>query len=217
MANKPIGILGSGIVGQTLATGFVKHGYPVMIGSRSPEKLEEWKESTNLKVETGSFGETAAYGDILILAVKGNVADKALSFIKEADVYHKTIIDATNPISDAAPENGVLKFFTDQNTSLMEKLQTIFVHANFVKGFSCIGAPFMVNPDFGQQKPTMFICGNSPEAKKEVTKILDVFGFEAEDMGTAEAARAIEPLCILWCIPGLTKNSWNHAFKLLKL
>jgi predicted dinucleotide-binding enzyme len=74
----------------------------------------------------------------------------------------------------------------------------------------------MVNPDFGGIKPTMFICGNEANAKKEVSKILDKFGFEVEDMGGVEAARAIEPLCILWCIPGFLRNQWMHAFKLLK-
>jgi predicted dinucleotide-binding enzyme len=74
----------------------------------------------------------------------------------------------------------------------------------------------MVNPDFGSVKPTMFICGNNKNAKDKVSEILDLFGFEVEDMGNAEAARAIEPLCILWCIPGFLRNEWTHAFKLLK-
>jgi len=63
----------------------------------------------------------------------------------------------------------------------------------------------------------MFICGNSEAAKTEVKRIVELFGWEVEDMGMAEAARAIEPLCMLWCIPGLTKNDWAHAFKLLKI
>jgi len=74
----------------------------------------------------------------------------------------------------------------------------------------------MVDPDFGDLKPTMFICGNDEAAKARVTAILDEFGWETEDIGAAEAARAIEPLCILWCIPGFARNEWSHAFKLLK-
>jgi len=74
----------------------------------------------------------------------------------------------------------------------------------------------MVNPDFGGLKPSMFICGNDANAKQAVSKILEQFGFEVEDMGSVEAARAIEPLCILWCIPGFLRNQWTHAFKLLK-
>ena len=62
----------------------------------------------------------------------------------------------------------------------------------------------------------MFICGNDDAAKKIVTDVLTSFGWETEDMGKVEAARAIEPLCILWCIPGFIRNQWTHAFKLLK-
>ena len=99
---------------------------------------------------------------------------------------------------------------------LLTFLESEFPKANFVKAFNSIGSAFMVNPDFKGQKPTMFICGNDEEAKKEVSQILDLFGFEVEDMGKVEAARAIEPLCMLWCIPGFLKNEWTHAFKLLK-
>ena len=73
-----------------------------------------------------------------------------------------------------------------------------------------------MNPDFGGMRPTMFICGNDAAAKATVTRILDQFGWETEDMGGVEAARAIEPLCMLWCIPGFIRNQWTHAFKLLK-
>ncbi len=73
----------------------------------------------------------------------------------------------------------------------------------------------MVNPQFKDGPPTMFICGNDAAAKQIVSEILDQFGWETADMGMAEAARAIEPLCILWCIPGFLRNDWSHAFKLL--
>jgi predicted dinucleotide-binding enzyme len=66
----------------------------------------------------------------------------------------------------------------------------------------------MVNPDFGGTKPTMFIAGKQYDAKSQVKGILNTFGWEVEDMGFAEAARAIEPLCILWCIPGFLENRW---------
>jgi hypothetical protein len=98
----------------------------------------------------------------------------------------------------------------------MEELQETAPDANFVKGFNSVGNAFMVNPSF-KSKPTMFICGNNKEAKKEVSAIIDQFGWEAADFGMAESARAIEPLCMLWCIPGLSNNEWTHAFKLLKL
>ena len=133
-----------------------------------------------------------------------------------ANLNGKTVIDTTNPIADAPPVNGVLQYFISQNESLMERLQALAPEAHFVKSFSCIGNAFMVNPDFNGVKPTMFICGNHDGAKSEVKVILDQFGFDVADMGTVEGARAIEPLCMLWCIPGFLRNSWTHAFKLLK-
>jgi predicted dinucleotide-binding enzyme len=86
-----------------------------------------------------------------------------------------------------------------------------------VKAFNSVGNAFMVNPQFQGGRPTMFICGNNDAAKQTVVNILDQFGWEVADMGKAEAARAIEPLCMLWCIPGLLHNEWAHAFKLLRL
>ena len=211
-----IGILGSGVVGQTLARGLVKHGYEVMTGTRDVNKLKEWKTRVGNKVSVGDFKETAKFGEIIVLAVKGTVAKEVLQMVGIENLDGKTIIDATNPIADVPPENGVLKFFTTLDKSLMEELQSMFTKANFVKAFNSIGSAFMVNPDFNGEKPTMFICGNDEKAKKEVSELLSKFGFEVEDMGKVEAARAIEPLCMLWCIPGFLKNEWTHAFKLLK-
>ena len=211
-----IGIIGSGIVGQTLANGFVKHGYDVMIGTNTASKREVLKAKTNGKASVGSFEDAAKFGEIVILATKGTAAEAALKTAGVANLRGKTVIDTTNPIADAPPVNGVLQYFTSQNESLMERLQALAGEAHFVKAFSCIGNAFMVDPDFGGVKPTMFICGNDDGAKGEVKTILDQFGFDVADMGAVEGARAIEPLCILWCIPGFLSNSWTHAFRLLR-
>jgi predicted dinucleotide-binding enzyme len=210
-----IGILGSGDVGKTLAKGFLKYDYQVMIGSDHVEKLEEFKKE-NSKVETGTFDQSAQWADLVVLCVKGTVAEKIVEKTK-TNLFGKIVVDTTNPIADAPPENGVLKFFTSLEESLMERLQKIVPDAQFVKALNSIGSGLMINPDFGDGiKPTMFICGNNEDAKKKVSEILQKFGFEVEDVGKVESARAIEPLCILWCIPGFLKNEWAHAFKLLK-
>jgi predicted dinucleotide-binding enzyme len=210
-----VGILGSGDVGKTLAKGFLKHGYQVAIGTDHAEKLAEFKRE-NPQIETVTFEQAAQSGDIVVLCVKGTIAEKIIEKIKR-HLSGKTVIDTTNPIADAPPENGVLKFFTSLEESLMERLQKIAPDAQFVKAFNSIGSGLMINPDFRDNtKPTMFICGNNDDAKKKVHEILEKFGFETEDMGKAESARAIEPLCMLWCIPGFLRNEWAHAFKLLK-
>ncbi len=211
-----IGILGSGIVGETLANGFLKHGYDVMRGSREVGKLTNWKSTAGSKAQIGTFSETAKYGELLVLAIKGVAAESAIQLAGIENLAGKTVIDATNPIAELPPINGVLQFFTEKNQSLMEKLQKLSPSSNFVKAFSSVGSALMVNPDLKDGKPTMFICGNNLDSKKKVTEILGQFGWETEDMGQAEAARAIEPLCMLWCIPGFLRNDWFHAFKLLK-
>jgi len=210
-----IGILGSGAVSKSLAAGFVKHGHAVMLGTRQPAKLAEWA-AHNLKTDVGTFAEAAAFGDLLVLAVKGSAAAEALRAAGPANLAGKPIIDTTNPIADTPPVNGVLRFFTSLDESLMERLQREFVDARFVKAFNSVGSSVMVNPQFEDGKPTMIICGNDEAAKKSVGGILDQFGWETADMGKAEAARAIEPLCMLWCIPGFLRQDWRHAFKLLR-
>lgn len=215
MIKTKIGVIGSGDVGQTLAKGFVRHEYDVVLGSNDAEKRAALTGKLS-KARVGTFAEAAAFGEILVLAVKGKAAEAALKSAGIENLKGKLILDATNPIADAPPENGVLKFFTTLDSSLMERLQKIAPEAHFVKCFSSIGSAWMVNPNFGRVRPTMFICGNDAAAKKKAKFILDQFGFDGEDMGCAEAARAIEPLCMLWCIPGFLRNQWSHAFMLLK-
>jgi len=213
---EKVAVLGSGIVGQVLADGFLAHGFEVMRGSRDPGKLADWKQKAGARAQAGVFQEAARFGELIVLAVKGIAAEAVIELCGAGDLAGKTVIDATNPIADKPPVNGVLSFFTGPNESLMERLQKKAPAACFVKAFSCVGNAFMVNPDFAGVRPTMFICGNDAKAKSQVAGILHSFGWEVEDLGAVEAARAIEPLCILWCIPGLRENRWFHAFKLLR-
>ena len=209
-----VGILGSGDVGKALAGGFLKHGHDVMMGTRSGDKLADWAKQ-NPRGKVGSFADAARSADLVILAVKGTVAPSALREAGAANLAGKPVIDACNPIADAPPVNGVLKFFTNLDESLMERLQREFPSARFVKAFNSVGNALMINPQLKGGPPTMFICGNDEAAKKTVRGICDQFGWETADMGKAEAARAIEPLCMLWLIPGFLRNQWRHAFKLL--
>ncbi|MBI4484569.1 MAG: NAD(P)-binding domain-containing protein [Acidobacteria bacterium] len=209
-----IGVIGSGDVGRTLAEGLKKHGYEVRIATRTPGKLADFVKSSG--IPAGSFPEVAAWAEGIVLAVKGSAAEAAICEAGPANVAGKLVIDPTNPISDEPPEDGVLRFFTSPNASLMERLQAAFPDARFVKAFNSVGSPLMVNPSLRGGKPTMFYCGNDAAAKSTVARIIGQFGWEGADMGTAKAARAIEPLCQLWCIPGFRQNSWAHAFAMLR-
>jgi predicted dinucleotide-binding enzyme len=209
-----IGVLGSGYVAKALANGFLKYRHDVMLGTRTSSKLADWAKQ-NPRGRVGGFAEAAKFAELVVLAVKGTVAVDALRAAGAAHLAGKPVMDATNPIADVPPVNGVLKFFTNLDESLMERLQRDFADARFVKAFNSVGHPLMVDPQFKGGKPTMFICGNDEGAKRIVRGILDQFGWETADMGKAEAARAIEPLCMLWLFPGFLPNEWSHAFKLL--
>jgi len=211
---KKIGVLGSGLVAQVLAKGFLDNGHEVTLGTSNAAKLSDWK-TKNPRAHVASFQEASAFGDILVLAVKGKAAEALIKSLA-ATLAGKIVMDATNPIEEKPPVNGVLQFFTSLNESLMERLQALAPQAHFVKAYNSVGNAYMVNPSFPGGQPTMFICGNDEDAKKEVSQILHSFGWEAADFGKVESARAIEPLCMLWCIPGMLRHEWNHAFKLLK-
>jgi predicted dinucleotide-binding enzyme len=210
-----VAVLGSGDVGKVLAGGFQKQGHDVVLGTREPAKVADWL-AQHPKARTANFAEAAKLGEVVLLAVKGTAAAEALRAAGPPNLSGKVVIDATNPIADAPPVNGVVKFFTNLDESLMERLQREFANARFVKAFNSVGNRFFVNPQVRGGKPTMFICGNDEAAKQTVRGILDHFGWETADMGKVEAARAIEPLCMLWLIPGFLRNEWSHAFKLLR-
>ena len=213
---QKIAILGTGQVGDTLAKGFLSFGHAVMRGSRDPSKLEKWKQEAQGEASVGTLADAAAWGEVIVLAVKGSAAEAALDQAGPLNLAGKTILDATNPISEEPPDRGVLRYFTGANESLMERLQRKVPQAKFVKAFNSVGAAFMVSPQFNP-KPTMFICGDDAGAKHEATEILTHFGWEAVDMGGVEVARPIEALCQLWCAPGFLKQDWAHAFKYLRL
>jgi predicted dinucleotide-binding enzyme len=211
-----IGIIGSGVVGQALAKAFAAEKHSTILGTRHPDKneLKDFiKSNPTIKVDT--FEVAASYGEVLVLCVSGDAAEAVIDLAGTKNFSGKVIIDTTNPIAKQPPVNGVLKFFTSLDQSLAEVIQKKIPDALVVKAFNSVGNGLMYKPSF-DTKPTMFICGNDDGAKKTVTEILTAFGWETEDMGKIEAARAIEPLCILWCIPGFLQNSWTHAFKLLK-
>lgn len=213
---KKIAVLGSGQVGKVLAEGCLTHGYDVMRASREPSKLADWRASTGGRALVGTPAEAAAWADGIILAVKGDVAEAALEQAGRDNLAGKVVIDTTNPLAPGGPEAGVVPYFTTHAESLMERLQKKAPAARLVKAFSSIGNAVMVNPKLAGGPPTMFICGDDAAAKADVTKLLEAFGWETADMGGVRSARAIEPLCMLWCIPGFLENSWGHAFKLLR-
>ncbi|HSF54277.1 MAG TPA: NAD(P)-binding domain-containing protein [Algoriphagus sp.] len=189
---KKIGVLGSGVVGRTLADGFVKNGYEVMLGTGNPNKLSDWQSGANGKV--GSFEKAANFGDLIVFAVKGTAALKIAELVK-VGISEKTVLDVTNPVSDEKSKDGTRTFFTGKDESLMEKLQELVPEAHFVKAFNYFDSKAMVNSAKSKAQ-IMNICGNEDSAKVEAKEVLSQFGFKTKDMGKADAAREIELMAI---------------------
>ena len=204
-----IAVLGTGEVGRTLARGLRALGHSVRIGSRSGKAVDGWDG------EVATFAGALEGAEFAVLCVKGTAAEELVATLAP-QLAGVTVLDTTNPIADSAPVEGVLQYFTGPNESLMERLQKAAPEARFVKAFNSVGAALMVNPLLSGGTPTMFIAGDDGDARRAVADLVAALGWEVEDLGAAASARAIEPLCMLWCIPGLRDNRWAHAFKLLR-
>jgi len=210
-----VGVIGSGVVGTTLAAAFLKEGNEVMVGTRDVTKPDVVAFlANNPGMKAGTFPEAAAFADIVVLAVAGPVAVDVVNLAGAANLKGKAILDTTNPIS-GGPADGLLPFFTTGGKSLLELIQEAVPESYVVKCFNSTGSSTMYKPNFDGVTPTMFICGNNDDAKAKTTEILNKFGWEAEDVGPAAAARAIEGLAIIWCAKGFRYGDWYHAFKVL--
>jgi predicted dinucleotide-binding enzyme len=211
-----IGVLGSGDVGRTLAAGFLKYGHQVILGTRDSnnKKLDEWISQTP-GAKAATFEEAARFGEMIVLAVLARAVENVIDLAGPNNFAGKTVIDTNNPIAAGPPVNGVFQYTTGPNESLGEWIQAKLPAAHVVKAFNSVGSALMVNPTFSQGRPTMFLCGNDEDAKAAVCEIIRQFGWEPYDCGSIVSARALEPLCMLWCLPGLLRNDWRHAFKML--
>lgn len=214
-AKEKVGILGSGVVGKQLASGFAKHGYDVMIGSRDPAKLEAWKKQVKGKLATGTFADTAAFGSIVVLATVGTGTDSAIDLAGVGNFAGKLVLDATNPLdfSHGMPP-GLWVGTTD---SLGERVQRKLPSAKVVKCFNTVGNTRMIDPKFSEGTPPMLICGNDAAAKRETAEILRELGWPgAFDVGDMSGARWLEALVPLWVRAAQALNTYEHAFKVVR-
>ena len=143
-----IGIIGSGVVGRVLASAFLKEGHTVTLGTRNTAKAEvaKWK-AENPSGNIGTFAAATA-ADIIVLVTVGKITEAAVKLAGIENFTGKTVIDATNPNASEPPVNGLIKFFTDVNESLMERIQKIIPSAHLVKAFNSVGNGLMYKPQF---------------------------------------------------------------------
>ena len=211
-----VGVLGSGDVGQVLGAGFAAIGHQVKIGTRSPaqDKIRNWVAQVGANASAGSFAETAALGDLLVLATLWSATEEAVRLAGPENAAGKVAIDATNPLdfSGGLPP----KLAVGHTDSGGERVQRWLPKARVVKAFNTVGNPHMFHPQFPGGPPDMFICGDDLEAKETVTELLHAFGWSVVDIGGIEGSRYLDPLAMVWILHHFLMKSGNHTFKLLR-
>ncbi len=214
-AERRIGIVGSGDVAKALGRGLVAHGYHVMLGSRTPAKLEAWRNEVGAGASTGTPTEAAGYGAVVILATHGAATEAVVESVGAPAFAGKLVLDATNPLdlSHGMPP-GLLVGVTD---SLGERVQRKLPQAHVVKCFNTVGSGRMVDPKFTSGPVRMWICGNDPAAKREAEALVRELGWAGVlDIGGIDGARWLEALVPLWVRAGLVLNAWDHALQAVR-
>jgi predicted dinucleotide-binding enzyme len=211
-----IGVLGTGEVGRTLGSGFVKLGHSVTIGSRSPDSpaLVEWNAKNGGAAHSGTFAEAATYGELVILATLWTGTENALRLAQPSNLAGKIVIDTTNPLdfSHGFPPSLLI----GHSDSAGEQVQRWLPGSHVVKAFNLVGNAHMVHPEFSGGPPDMFIAGNDTKAKETVAALLKDFGWSVIVLGGIENSRILEPAALLWIVTAAKLGSWDLAFKLLR-
>jgi predicted dinucleotide-binding enzyme len=206
-----IGILGSGVVAQSLARGFLERGDSVMLGTRDTAKLADWRSAAQGDARVGSFAEATAFGELNVLATLGTATVAIIQDVGSWPFADKVVIDATNPLGyEGGPHLTI-----GLNDSLGERVQRALPKALVVKAFNTVGNANFVRPKLTGGPPTMFIGGNDDNAKREVERILRDFGWDSADLGDITTSRYLEPMGMAWVAYAFKNDVWTHAFKLL--
>lgn len=195
-----IGVLGTGMVGETLATKFAALGHDVLMGARDPKnpKAAAWAKGAGAKASQGTFADAASFGDIVFNCTNGAGSLEALGAAGADNLRGKILVDVANPLdfSRGMPPS----LFTGSNDSLAERIQKAFPDARVVKALNTVNANVMVNPSGVSGVSDVFVCGNDGAAKAEVTRILkEWLGWPVVvDLGDITAARGTEAYLLLW-------------------
>lgn len=148
----------------------------------------------------------------MVLAVRGDAAVDLVESLSE-QLDGKVLVDATNPLDHSS---GTPRLFVGHDDSLGERVQRAAPGAKVVKAYNSVGNAVMVDPQFSDGRPTMFIGGDDADAKDTVTQLIVDTGWDVADLGGIDASRYLEPLCMAWVAYGIRNGSWNHAFRLLR-
>lgn len=206
-----IGIIGSGVVGQALGTGFASRGHAVRLSSRTPERadLQDWTAQTDGDMGVVSFAEAAAFGEVLVLATAWEGTEDAIRLAEPRHFAGKPVLDATNPLDFS---DGTPRLATREASGAL--VQRWLPGAYVVKAFNTVGANLMVDPDLPGGPPTMFLAGDDADAKATAADIARSFGWEPLDIGPLDRSGLLDAMAVVWILNAM-QHGRDHAFKML--
>jgi predicted dinucleotide-binding enzyme len=218
-----IGVLGTGVVGETIATALTEKGHNVRMGSRSTnnEKAAAWVKKSNDHATQGDFNDAAAFGDIVFLCLNGAHALDAVRSIDADSINGKIVVDVTNPLDFSKGMPPRLLEGLSHSTSLGEEIQKHLPGAKVVKTFNTMNCNVMVNPKLvNDGDHTLFVCGNDADAKNKVKHFLvDAFGWKPDnllDLGGIEMSRGTEAYVPFWVMMMQATGSPMFNIKVVK-
>lgn len=196
-----IAVLGTGAVGQAIATKLIQLGHEVKMGSRTStnEKAVTWMKSAGALASHGTFADAASFGEIIFNCTKGDVALEVLKSAGEKNLEGKILVDISNPLDFSKGFPPTL--FVCNDNSLGEMIQKFFPKTKVVKTLNTMNCKLMVNPSLVAGDHSAFLSGNDADAKAEVKKLLASFGWNEKnmiDVGDITTARGTEQLLPLW-------------------
>jgi len=206
-----IGVLGTGMVGQTIGEKLVTRGHAVKLGSRTSgnEKARAWLEKVGARGSAGTFAETAAFGDIVFNCTSGAGSLDALAAAGAERLAGKILIDVAVPLDFSQGMPPTL--FSGNTDSLGEAAQRLLPETKVVKALNTINCQVMVDPmRVGGGEHDLFMAGNDAAAKATVAEYLRAwFGWKSIiDLGDISASRGTESYLPLWLrLMGATKTA----------
>lgn len=210
-------ILGTGMVGQTLATKLVALGHEVAMGSRTAtnERARAWAAAAGARARAGTFRDAARFGEVVVNCTEGVVSLEALRAVDRKDLAGKIVIDVANPLD--ASKGGVPVLGVCNTDSLGESIQREFPEARVVKALNTCNCEVMVDPARVKGDHDVFVCGNDAKAREQVTTLLRDFGWKTiHDLGDITNARATEQLLPLWMRLYGKFKSPNFNFRIVR-